>query len=170
MGSTQSTWAAELEKANVEIEVAIAKAKAEADGKIKQERENEDIKLRLQQSESDSQQRQVLDAINLIFVRIADGSREIISDPERLLRLLGAVILLAAGVYFVREFSKVIAREIERRLGKPSLVRDTSRMHSSGIFSAIWESSKHLFYFISHLIQLAKIKMKKKKNHEEEEE
>ena len=82
--------AAELEKANVEIEVAIAKAKAEADGKIKQERENEDIKLRLQQSESDSQRRQVLDAINLIFVRIADGSREIISDPERLLRLLGA--------------------------------------------------------------------------------
>ena len=76
---------------------------------------------------------------------------------------LGAVILLAAGVYFVREFSKVIAREIERRLGKPSLVRDTSRMHSSGMFSAIWESSKHLFYFIQHLIQLAKIKMKKKK-------
>ena len=130
--------AAELEKANVEIDVAIAKAKAEADGKIKQERDNEDVRLRLEKEKGEAQRKRLLDAINLIFARIADGGRDLLGDPERLARTLGAVILLAAGVYFVREFSKVVAREIERRLGKPSLVRDTSRMHASrtgGLFS-----------------------------------
>ena len=151
--------AAELEKANVEIEIAIAKAKAEAEGQIKRERDNEDIKLRLQKSESDAQRRQVLDSINLIFVRIADGGRDIVSDPERLLRLLGAVILLAAGVYFVREFSKVVAREIERRLGKPSLVRDTSRRHATGLASSLWESCARLFAFLKKIAM--NIKMSK---------
>ena len=140
--------AAELEKANVEIEVAIAKAKAEAEGLTKQERDNEDIKLRLQQSESDASRKQLLDAINLVFVRLADGSRELISEPERLLRVLGAVILLAAGVYFVREFSKIVAREIERRLGKPSLVRDTSRMHGSSMFGVLYECMKRFALFV----------------------
>ena len=139
--------AAALEKANVEIEIAIAKAKAEAEGKTKQERDNEDIQLRFQQSQSDASRRQLLDAINLIFVRLADGSRELISNPERLLRVLGAVIILAAGVYFVREFSKVVAREIERRLGKPSLVRDTSRMHGSSMVGVVWECVKRVVAF-----------------------
>ena len=140
--------AAELEKANVEIEVAVAKAKAEAEGAIKKERDNEDIKMRLQQSQSDASRRQMLDAINLIFIRLADGSRELISDPDRLLRVLGAVVILAAGVYFVREFSKILAREIERRLGKPSLVRDTSRMHGSSMVGIVFECMKRFFHFM----------------------
>eukprot|EP00946_MAST-07B_sp_MAST-7B-sp1_P005034 g5034.t1 len=130
--------AAELEKANVEIEVAIAKAKAEADGKTRQERENEDVRLRLEMEKGKAQRKRLLDAINLIFSRIADGGRDLLSNPERLVRTLAAVVLLAAGVYFVREFSKVVASEIGRRLGKPSLIRDTSRLHSSrsgGLFS-----------------------------------
>ena len=123
--------AAELEKANVEIEVAIAKAKAEAEGKMKQERENEDVRLRLEKEKGEAQRKRLLDAINLIFARITDSGREFFGDAERVARSLGALVLLVAGIYFVREFSKVFAREIERRLGKPSLVRETSRMHAS---------------------------------------
>ena len=67
--------------------------------------------MRLQKSEAELQRKQVLDAINLIFVRMTEGGKELLSDPERVLRGLGAIILLAAGVYFVRECSKVVARE-----------------------------------------------------------
>ena len=156
--------AADLKKANVEIEVATAKAKAEAEGKMKQERENEDIKMRLQKSEAELQRKQVLDAINLIFVRMTEGGKELLSDPERVLRGLGAIILLAAGVYFVRECSKVVAREIERRLGKPSLVRETSRMHASGMFSMLLESIVRTYHFLKHSFMLLRLKIEEK-NH-----
>ena len=39
----------------------------------------------------------------------------------------GALIALAAGVFAMRETAKLIARQIEKRLGRPSLVRETSR-------------------------------------------
>ena len=159
--------AADLKKANVDIQVAIAKAKAEADGKMKQERENEDIKTRLQKSEAESQRKQVLDAINLIFVRMTEGGKELLSDPERVLRALGTIILLAAGVYFVRECSKVVAREIERRLGKPSLVRETSRMHASGMFSMLLESIIRTYHFLQHSFVLLRLKIEEK-NHKED--
>ena len=47
--------------------------------------------------------------------------------PDQLALLIGAVTALAAGVYGAREGAKLTRHVLERYLGQPSLVRETSR-------------------------------------------
>lgn len=55
------------------------------------------------------------------------GAAALASDPETLLRLVASAVLLAAGVFAAREAASLAGREAARRLGRPSLVRETSR-------------------------------------------
>lgn len=125
----------ELNKAQVELDTVVAKAQAEAEGRAKQERDNVDIKLKLQAAKAAARREQLIVAIELIFVSLATWGRDLMQNSAQLLRMVGATIALAGGIYLVRELSKVAARELERRLGKPSLVRDTSRLHGGGLAS-----------------------------------
>ena len=59
-------------------------------------------------------------------------------------RLLGASVAIAAGVYTAREGTTMARRVLARRLGKPALVRETTRvsgfgaMLSRGTAAAAW--------------------------------
>ena len=66
----------------------------------------------------------VLDSINLAFKRLAEGAESLISNPQKLLRLVLSIVGLAAGIYLVRDFSRVLTEEVAKQLGKPSLIRD----------------------------------------------
>lgn len=55
-------------------------------------------------------------------------SCNLFSPPDQLCFQVAGLTLLAVGVYSARNATGVAGRYIEARLGKPSLVRDTSRI------------------------------------------
>lgn len=68
-----------------------------------------------------------LEEIRVTLAGLADGFRAFISSPAQLGTTVLAMTALAAGVYGSREGARVVARVVEKRLGAPSLVRETSR-------------------------------------------
>ena len=58
---------------------------------------------------------------------LGEGLSAFLSDWDKVAAAAGGVSLLALGVYTARGGVTVTARYIENRLGKPSLVRETSR-------------------------------------------
>lgn len=57
-----------------------------------------------------------------------EGFRAFVSDWDKLTATVAGLTLLAAGVYSARSATAVAGRYVEARLGKPSLVRETSRI------------------------------------------
>jgi len=64
------------------------------------------------------------------------GFQAFLNDWDKVLIAAGGVSLLALGVYSARGATGVTARYVESRLGKPSLVRETSRF-------SVLEAFKH---------------------------
>ncbi|KAH1158286.1 hypothetical protein GYH30_030505 [Glycine max] len=74
------------------------------------------------------------------------GLRAILTDQNKLVVAVGGVTALAAGVYTTREGARVIWGYIDRILGQPSLIRESSRGKYpwSGMFSRTMSSlSRH---------------------------
>lgn len=59
---------------------------------------------------------------------IGTGVSALLSDWRRTATAVGGLSLLALGVYSARGATSVAARFIEARIGKPPLVRETSRL------------------------------------------
>ena len=146
---------ADLEMAQMKQNTAAIKAKAEAEGRILQERQNKDIHMERLMEEGNLAKQKVLDAINLLFVRISEGANALISDPQRIGRLLLSLVALAAGIYVVRDFSRVAAEEVAKRLGKPSLIRETSR--EIGIWGTIVNVLKQSALAITHCVKTGEL-------------
>ena len=142
---------ADLKKAQMEQDTAAIKAKAEAEGRILQERQNKDIHLEKLAEEGKLARQRVLDSINLAFKRLAEGAESLISNPQKLLRLVLSIVGLAAGIYLVRDFSRVLTEEVAKQLGKPSLIRDTSRQ--VGLLKTITKIFYDLFMRVMHIIK-----------------
>merc|ERR1711871_260246 len=142
---------ADLKKAQMEQDTAAIKAKAEAEGRILQERQNKDIHLEKLAEEGKLARQRELDSINLAFKRLAEGAESLISNPQKLLRLVLSIVGLAAGIYLVRDFSRVLTEEVAKQLGKPSLIRDTSRQ--VGFFKTVSKIIYDFFLRVMHIIK-----------------
>ncbi|ERN00827.1 hypothetical protein AMTR_s00103p00060940 [Amborella trichopoda] len=66
-------------------------------------------------------------AINTTFEHIGGGLRAILTDQNKLVVAVGGVTALAAGIYTTREGARVIWAYVDRILGQPSLIRESSR-------------------------------------------
>ena len=69
----------------------------------------------------------VLEGIKLASEQVGKGLQEFLADRERLTSAAVTLSAVALGVYTAKVSTGVAGRYIEARLGKPSLVRDTSR-------------------------------------------
>lgn len=69
----------------------------------------------------------VLEGIKLASDQVGKGLQEFLADRERLTSAAVTLSAVALGVYTAKVSTGVAGRYIEARLGKPSLVRDTSR-------------------------------------------
>ena len=118
------SYAADLKK-QVEREKAIA----EAEGRIKENRENEDVNRRAAILRYQEETKKAIESINAIFGNLGNASLELLSDRTKLLTLVGGVTGLFLGVFGAREATRVIGRTIDRWLGTPRLVRETSRFN-----------------------------------------
>lgn len=112
-------------KASEEMKVktarAVAIAKAEAD------RANEDIHLRRLQAESEQRRKRNIAAINAVFTHLSISLSNAVNKPKEVLTFVGYICLLVSSIFFARETSKLIRSIIESFIGRPQLVRETTR-------------------------------------------
>lgn len=114
-------------EAELRTKTEIAKAKAEAEGRIMQERQNHDLILEKVRLEAAERRDTVLKAIQDGGKLMGEGLASYLNDKEKLTNTALVVSCIALGVYTARTGTGVAGRFIEARLGKPSLVRETSR-------------------------------------------
>ncbi|XP_052445885.1 ATPase family AAA domain-containing protein 3-like [Carassius gibelio] len=122
-----------MRRATVEHEMELRhknemlRVEAESKARARVERENADIireQIRLKAAEH---RQTVLESIRTAGAVFGEGFRAFVSDWDKVTATVAGLTLLAVGVYSARNATAVAGRYIEARLGKPSLVRETSR-------------------------------------------
>ncbi|XP_028940083.1 ATPase family AAA domain-containing protein 3A [Antrostomus carolinensis] len=131
-----------MRRATVEREMELRhknemlRVEAEARARAKAERENADIireQIRLKAAEH---RQTVLESLKTAGMLFGEGFRAFVTDWDKVTATVAGLTLLAVGVYSAKNATAVAGRYIEARLGKPSLVRETSRI-------SVLEALKH---------------------------
>lgn len=127
----------EKERAEIERETIRVKAMAEAEGRAHEAKLTEDHNRRMLLERINGEREKWLAAINTTFSHIEGGFRILLTDRSKLLMTVGGATALAAGIYTTREGAKVTWGYINRILGQPSLIRESSmaKFPWSGIIS-----------------------------------
>ncbi|KAL6008224.1 hypothetical protein ACLOJK_033730 [Asimina triloba] len=127
----------EKEKAEIERETIRVKAIAEAEGRAHEAKLAEEVNKRMLVERANAEREKWVAAINTTFEHIGGGLRAILTDQNKLVVAVGGVTALAAGVYTTREGARVVWGYVDRILGQPSLIRESSRGKYpwSGLFS-----------------------------------
>ncbi|KAL3861831.1 hypothetical protein ACJMK2_007845 [Sinanodonta woodiana] len=115
-------------EAELRLKTDMKRIEAELRGKAKIDRENQDLirdKIKLKAQE---QRQTVLESIKTAGAVLGSGFQAFISDWSRVTTTTAGLTLLAVGIYGAKYGTGVAARYAEARLGKPSLVRETSRL------------------------------------------
>ncbi|KAI4322039.1 hypothetical protein L6164_021764 [Bauhinia variegata] len=136
----------EREKAEIERETIRVRAMAEAEGRAHEAKLAEEVNRRMLVDRANAEREKWVAAINTTFDHIGGGLRAILTDQNKLVVAVGGVTALAAGVYTTREGARVIWGYVDRILGQPSLIRESSRGKYpwSGMFSrAMSTLSRH---------------------------
>ncbi|KAL9241646.1 hypothetical protein vseg_015733 [Gypsophila vaccaria] len=116
----------EKERAQIEQETIRVKAMAEAEARAHEAKLTEDHNRRMLIERMSGEKEKWLAAINTTFGHIEGGVRELLTDRSKLVMTVGGVTALAAGVYTTREGARVSWGYINRILGQPSLIRESS--------------------------------------------
>ena len=106
-----------------------ARVKAETEGRIMQERQNHDLMVEKKRLEAQEFRETVLESIKLAGSTIGAGLKEYIADTDKLTNTAVTVTAIAFGLYTAKVSTGVIGRFVEARIGKPSLVRETTKMN-----------------------------------------
>ena len=123
-----------MKKATVEHEMKlrgdndIKKVQAEVMAKAKSDRENHDINMEQLKLKAKENRETIIQSIQTAGSVFGAGFNAFVSDWDKVVTGAAGLTLLAGGVYTARMGTSVIGRYIELRLGKPSLVRQTSRL------------------------------------------
>ncbi|XP_042058062.1 ATPase family AAA domain-containing protein 3-B-like [Salvia splendens] len=127
----------EREKAEIERETIRVRAMAEAEGRAHEAKLAEEVNKRMLVERANAEREKWVSAINTTFEHIGGGLHAILTDQNKLVVAVGGVTALAAGVYTTREGARVIWSYVDRILGQPSLIRESSRGKYpwSGLFS-----------------------------------
>ena len=117
----------EREKLKVDLAAKVEQARIDAESRLQDKRMNEDINLREMQAKSAEDREHTLQAIREVAGIVRDWLASLYGAPENIGIAVGSIVLLAAGIYFVREAAILAREQLNKHLGKPSLVRMTSR-------------------------------------------
>ena len=118
-------------------EYEMEKIKAEVLAKIEQERANEDVTIRKMQNQARLDTQRYLDIIKLVSKQMMYITKDFFSNPERLVYSMTACLALLLIYYFFKEMINMLKDYIQARLGRPSLVRETSVQSSFQYFISL---------------------------------
>ena len=131
-----------MRRATVEHEMELREKnkmkllEAELRAKAKVDRENRDLTLEQIRLKAQENRVTVLESIKTAGSVFGAGAEALLTDWSKVLTAAGGLSILALGVYSAKGATGVTARYIEARIGKPSLVNETSRF-------SILEACKH---------------------------
>eukprot|EP00614_Pseudopedinella_elastica_P034458 CAMPEP_0172617500 /NCGR_PEP_ID=MMETSP1068-20121228/70286_1 /TAXON_ID=35684 /ORGANISM="Pseudopedinella elastica, Strain CCMP716" /LENGTH=364 /DNA_ID=CAMNT_0013423269 /DNA_START=138 /DNA_END=1228 /DNA_ORIENTATION=- len=135
-----------LEKeAALRRETEMRKVEAEVAGRIKQEQENHDLRLEQARVQGAEDRQTALESIKLAGETLGQGAKAFLADPEKMVAAASTVTLIAVGVYGAKVSTGLAGRYVEARLGKPSLVRETSRTSLLQVAKHPWAHAKKFF-------------------------
>ncbi|XP_028171742.1 ATPase family AAA domain-containing protein 3A homolog [Ostrinia furnacalis] len=140
-----------LRRATIEHEMELREKnklktiEAEAKARAKAERENRDITLEQIRLKAAENRTTILESIKTAGSVVGTGLNALVTDWDKTLAAAGGLSLLALGVYTAKGATSVTARFIEARIGKPTLVNETSRF-------SILEALKHPILTVSKAI------------------
>ncbi|CAN0854374.1 ATPase family AAA domain-containing protein 3 [Linum grandiflorum] len=117
----------EREKAEIERETIRVRSMAEAEGRAHEAKLAEDVNRRILIDRANAEREKWVSAINTTFEHIGGGLKAVLTDQNKLVVVVGGVTALAAGIYTTREGAKVVWSYVDRILGQPSLIRESSR-------------------------------------------
>ncbi|KAH7431239.1 hypothetical protein KP509_08G038900 [Ceratopteris richardii] len=115
------------ERAEIERETIRVRVMAEAEGRAHEAKLAEEVNRRMLIERAGLEKDKWLSAINTTFDHIGGGLRAVLTDRDKLVATVGGLTALAAGVYTTREGARVVWAYIDRILGQPSLIRESSR-------------------------------------------
>jgi len=145
-----------MRKATLEHEMEMrAKAdtkriEAETVARAKVERENQDLYLEQIRLKAKEHRNTVMEGISTAGSVVGAGFQAFLSDWDKVVAAAAGASLLAVGYFTAKRATGVAASYVQARLGKPSLVRDTSRTP--------------LFEVMKHPVKTVKKKMEKPQN------
>lgn len=131
-------------EAALRTKTEIAKAKAEAEGRIAQERQNHDLILDKVRLEAAERRDTVLKAIQDGGKLLGEGLSSYLNDTDKLRNTAVTVTAIAVGIFAARTSIGITGRLVEARLGKPSLVRETSRFAPSQLLRQPVQTAQRL--------------------------
>lgn len=99
-------------------------------GEAEVERENREIRLERARVDAREYRQTVLESITTAGSVIGNGISSFLSEPEKVATVIGSLTLLAGGVYGAKYGIGTFTRVVESRIGKPALVRETSRLNA----------------------------------------
>uniref|UniRef100_A0A914XRN9 AAA+ ATPase domain-containing protein n=1 Tax=Plectus sambesii TaxID=2011161 RepID=A0A914XRN9_9BILA len=140
-----------MRKATVEHELALKhkydleRVEAETLARAKADRDNRDVHMEQLRAREQERRSTLIEAIKTGGSVIGAGAQAFISDWNKILAAAGGLSVLAVGVYTAKRGTGVAARFVEARLGKPSLVRDTSRITPIETFKHPIKTAKQVF-------------------------
>merc|ERR1719445_385609 len=114
----------------------MKRIEAETHARAKVERENQDLYLEQIRLRAKENRGTVMEGIRTAGSVLGAGAEAFFKDWDKITAAAGGISLLALGVYSAKRGTGVMASYVSARLGKPSLVRDTSRF-------SIFETFKH---------------------------
>lgn len=131
----------DLKKKTIDYEI-----KKKADLKMKQieadykaravyERDNIDIHLKSQQQKAEDTRKTVLESIEKASTVVGEGFKTFITDWDKVRSTALGLTLFAGGIYAAKHSVSITARAIESRIGKPKLLKETSRLNIIDLFS-----------------------------------
>eukprot|EP00596_Hydrurales_sp_CCMP1899_P002199 CAMPEP_0119044704 /NCGR_PEP_ID=MMETSP1177-20130426/33738_1 /TAXON_ID=2985 /ORGANISM="Ochromonas sp, Strain CCMP1899" /LENGTH=494 /DNA_ID=CAMNT_0007015221 /DNA_START=59 /DNA_END=1540 /DNA_ORIENTATION=- len=104
----------------------MEKIRAEIEAKAELERANEDVTIRKMQAQAQLDTQRMIDSIKTISLQVTLIAKEFLSKPERLVMMIAVLLGFLIVYYALRELIVVLREFIKARLGRPSLVRETS--------------------------------------------
>jgi len=131
-----------MRKSTLEHEMELrAKAdmkriEAETLARAKVERENQDLTLEQIRLRAKEHRNTVMEGITTAGSVVGAGLQAFLNDWDKVVAAAAGASLLAVGYFTAKRATGVVAGYVSARLGKPSLVRDTSR-------TPLFEVAKH---------------------------
>ncbi|CAM9102408.1 unnamed protein product [Hapterophycus canaliculatus] len=104
------------------------RVQAEVKAKVAADQQNEDVMLRKIRAQGNEDRKRTQEAINTVLAHVSSGAVGLMSDPRRAVMLTTWILGLLAGYLVLRETTLLVRQLVETYLGKPGLVRETSRV------------------------------------------
>ncbi|KAL7077271.1 hypothetical protein ACQ4LE_003289 [Meloidogyne hapla] len=123
-----------MRKATIEHELSLRhkldleRIETEVKAKTKAARENRDVNLEMMRASEEERRKTIMEQIRTAGSVLGTGFQEFLGDRTKIAASVGGLTLLAIGWYSAKRGTDVVARYVQARLGKPSLIRETSRM------------------------------------------